>query len=133
MTHKLIEDNIELNIERRINSEVRKNIVEVYQDLLQTIWEKMLPTLGVITVVAITKRSVIKAGEKYPLIANLIVSEEGISFEAIKERIKQGDKEEIKAAFKHLIATLFDILAKLTGNILIGQLVKEIDSLQVES
>jgi hypothetical protein len=38
----------------------------------------------------------------------------------------EKDKENIKDGFKDLIANLFDILAKLTGNILVDQLLKEV-------
>lgn len=121
----------EVKLNQEVNAEVKKGVVEIYEDLLMTIWFKIVPTLGVVTVVTIIKRAVAKAAQTYPFLQEMEVNETGISLNKIKAKLSEEDKEQLKVGFRELVASLFDILAKLTGNILVQQLMKEVEGLEI--
>lgn len=119
-------ENIKETIKERVDISVKEEVVDIYEDLLKTIWSKITPTLGVLTTAAITDRAIKKTSNTYPIIRHLEIKEEQISFAVLRDSMGERDKENIKDGFKELIANLFDILAKLTGNILVDQLLKEV-------
>ena len=107
---------------------VKTEVVEIYEDLLHTIWDKIAPTLGTVTTAAILKRAVHRTKTEYSLFDYLQVTpEEGLVFDELKSHIGEKDSEALMSGFKELIANLFDILARLTGNILVGELMKVIE------
>jgi hypothetical protein len=114
-----------------VNAEVKKGVVEIYEDLLMTIWFKIVPTLGVVTVVTILKKAVAKIAVNHPFLQDIEINETGISLSKIKAKLSEEDKEQLKVGFRELVVSLFDILAKLTGNILVQQLMKEVEGLEV--
>lgn len=113
------------------NTEIKKDVVEIYEDLLMTIWFKIVPTLGVVTVVTIVKKAVAKAAVTHPFLQDIQINETGIFLNKIKAKLSKEDKEQLKVGFRELVVSLFDILAKLTGNILVQQLIKEVEGLEV--
>ena len=114
-------------IAERVSQARKEEMLEIYEDLLQTLWNRILPTLGRVTVMAIMERSLALTSEKYPLIGHLQVTNEGVSFGALSQRMGEEEREEIREALKELVANLIDILAMLTGDILVRQLIKEIE------
>jgi len=122
-------EDIKETIEKRVNISVKGEAIDIYEDLLKTIWSKIMPTLGLVTTVAITDRAIKRTSNIYPIIRHLEIKEEQILFTRLRAGMGERDKENIKEGLKELIANLFDILAKLTGSILVNQLLKDIRGL----
>jgi hypothetical protein len=114
-------------IECRIEVGIRENIVGVYEELFDAIWDKITPTLGAMTVATIVKRAVQRTVEEHQLVGLLSVTEEGVSFTELKRVAGEKDQEALREGFKLLVANLFDILAKLTGNVLVNELLKVVE------
>lgn len=127
----LTRDEIARTIRDEVSREVKKGVIEIYEDLLINIWDRILPTLGSLTVATITSKAVSKAKLKYPIIEQLAVAEDGVSFAALRET-SAIDEHDLRDALKEVVSNLFDILAKLTGNILVTQLMREIEGLDVD-
>lgn len=119
-------EDIKETIRKRVDVSVKEEVIDIYEDLLKTIWSKITPTLGVVTVVAITDRAIRKTAKTYVIMRYLEIEKDQISFGRLRTGMGEKDKENIKDGFKDLIANLFDILAKLTGNILVDQLLREV-------
>ena len=119
------------SIASQVNTEVKSGVIEIYEDLLRTVWAKIVPTLGTVTVETIMQRAISRTAARHPILNNLSVTDKGFDFSEIKAKLNGEDKEELKNAFKELVANLFDILAKLTGNILVQQLMKEVEGLEI--
>jgi hypothetical protein len=119
--------------ENTVEYEIKTGFIDIYEDLLGTVWAKISPTLGTVTVVTIMQRAINRTSENHRVLGHLTVSETGPSFTKIREHLGQEEKDELKDGFRELIANLFDILAKLTGNIIVQQLIKEVDGLDIES
>ncbi len=119
-----VQEEARAEIETRVATGIRENIVDVYEDLFVTIWEKITPTLGAITVATIVKRAVQRTADDHEMIGLLTVDQNGVDFTQLKRVAGEKDQSTLKEGFKVLIANLFDILAKLTGNVLVKELLK---------
>ena len=60
-------------------------------------------------------------------VERLEVTPDGLSFEDLRESVSESELETIREALRELVADLIDILAMLTGDVLVQQLIKEID------
>ncbi len=103
------------------------NVLEIYEDLLQTIWDRIQPTLGRVTVRAIMERTLVLTRERYPLVAHLQVSSEGLIFDALRQNGNVEEQDLVREALDDVVANLIDILSMLTGDILVRQLMQEIE------
>jgi hypothetical protein len=120
---------IEAIIERRVDQGIKTEVVDIYEEILVTFWAKILPTLGKITVRAIAQRALHLTAQGYAILDSMTVTEDGFDFRTLKERVDEKDKAAIREALKELVVSLFDILAKLTGNVLVERLTREIKNL----
>jgi hypothetical protein len=118
---------IELAVQERVDQARKEEVLDIYNDLLRTIWNRILPTLGRVTVMAIMERSLALTEETYPIIGYLKVTSEGISFRILSQNVQDTDNQNIREGLKELVANLIDILAMLTGDILVKQLLQEIE------
>ncbi len=122
-----VEEESRAEIESRVEVGIRENIVDIYEDLFDTIWEKITPTLGAITVATIAERAVRRTAVEHEMVGLLIVSQEGIDFSQLKRIAGEKDQAALREGFKLLVGNLFDILAKLTGNVLVNELLKVVE------
>lgn len=116
-----------------IENQIKTGVLEIYEDLLRTVWAKITPTLGTVTVVTIVQRAIDRTSKEHPVLTYLTVTDAGLSFDKISKQLDAEERTEMREAFKDLIANLFDILAKLTGNIIVKQLIKEVDGLDISA
>jgi len=121
---------VEADIGRRVDRDVKKEVVDIYEEILVAIWAKIVPTLGKITVRTIAQRAVHLTTQRYTALESVAVTDDGFDFRSLKERVDERDKVTIREALKELIVSLFDILAKLTGNVLVDRLTREIEGLE---
>jgi len=107
--------------EKEAEKEISQQVIKAEEELLSKIWEKLLPTLGGISLAAIFRRILRKVGESYPIFSSLRVSEDGFFFKEMEDYfIKNQDKEELSAGFSLFLSELITFLSEMTGNILIG-------------
>ncbi len=118
---------IERAVQERVSQARKEEVLEIYNDLLGTIWDRILPTLGRVTVMAIMERALVLTQERYSVIGYLQVTSEGVSFRGLSRNMSEEDNHVIRDGLKELIANLIDILAMLTGDILVRQLLQEIE------
>ena len=114
-------------INQRINEARKAEVLVIYEELLQTIWNRILPTLGRVTTIAIMERAIILCKENYPVIEHVKIRPDGLTLQVLRESINESELDIIREALKELVADLIDILAMLTGDILVKQLITEIE------
>jgi hypothetical protein len=124
------QEQVQKLIEERVSQARKEEVLEIYEDLLQTIWNRITPTLGRVTVMAIVERTVALTKETYQVVDHLQVTPEGLSFDELRQQMGDEEREALREALKELVANLIDILAMLTGDILVRQLIKEIEGRQ---
>jgi hypothetical protein len=114
-------------VESRLRQARQDEVMAIYEDLLRTIWERLVPTLGRVTVNAILDRSIATTAERYHFVKHLVVTREGLSFDALRKNIGDQEQRSIRDAMKELVANLIDLLAVLTGDIIVRHLLKEVE------
>jgi len=117
------------SIADQISSHVKSEVVDIYEELLINIWNKIVPTLGQVTVSAIFDRAIHRTIKQHPFIEHLQVNRSHLDFTELRASLAERDKTNIKDGFKDLVTNLIDILAKLTGNILVNVVMQEVEGL----
>jgi hypothetical protein len=110
-------------IEPRVAAGIGASIVDVYEDLFSTIWQGLTPTLGAVTLATIIERAVRRTAVEYELMRLITVNQDGIDFDQLNRITSDSDQEFLREGFKLLVANLLDILTKLTGNVLVNELI----------
>ena len=118
---------VEKMVAERVSQARKEEVLKIYEDLLQTLWNRILPTLGRVTVSAIVERALALTKETYPVIGRLQVTNDGLSFDQLRVRVGEEERDLLRDSLRELVANLIDILAMLTGDILVRQLIKEIE------
>jgi len=95
-----------------------KKEFEEKEALLSKIWEKLLPTLGSITLAALFRRILRKVSSLYPAFSSITVTENGFSF----AEIEKSKKEELEKGFPLFISELTTFLSEMTGEILLSEI-----------
>ncbi|HIE08657.1 MAG TPA: hypothetical protein EYP65_02280 [Armatimonadetes bacterium] len=106
-----------------------QELVDIYGDLLKSLWGRMAPTLGSITVQGIFERAAFKTGGKFPFLSGIKVDEEGVDLSEVRKAVSGERAERVKEAFHDLIGNLFDILAKLTGEAIASRIMREVEGM----
>ncbi|MDI6752074.1 MAG: hypothetical protein QME07_04360 [bacterium] len=86
--------------------------------LLGKIWEKLLPTLGSITLAALFRRILRKVSSLCPAFSSISVTENGFNF----AEIEKSKKDEFEKGFSLFISELTTFLSEMTGEILISEI-----------
>jgi hypothetical protein len=90
-------------------------VLDLYSNLLEEIWELVSALIGEAILAFLVTLAVRKLGEKYPFLNSLTVSEDGISFDEMKEDCRTVAPVEIHRGFQSLInhlSHLFSVLAE---------------------
>ena len=106
-----------------------QELVDIYGDLLNSLWGRMTPTLGSITVQGIFERAAFKTSGKFPFLSGLRMNEKGVDLSEVREAVAGEDLQRVKEAFHDLIGNLFDILAKLTGKAIASRIMREVEGM----
>jgi len=121
---------VEEAVEELVAQARKEEVLETYEDLFQAIWARILPTLGRTTVSTIMGRALGLTTAKCPCLGRLHVARDGLSFDELRVHMGQEEREVMRAALRELVASVIGILAMLTGDILVRQLMSEIEERQ---
>jgi len=111
--------------EQRMETIRKEEVVDVYASLLDKIWQRALPILGIVTVRAIYRRAIHVTARSHPLLGSLTPGESGLNTAEIRERLGEREKKVIRQGFEELILNLFELLAELTGEAIVNKLFAE--------
>jgi hypothetical protein len=97
-------------------------VLDLYSNLLVEIWEIVSALLGEATLGLIFALAIKKLGDKYPFLALMKISEEGISLEALRENCRAMSPIEIHRGFQGLINHLFHLFSALAEGVISREL-----------
>lgn len=117
----------EIIIKKRVDQTRVDELIDIFVDLVQTIWDRIFPTLGRVTIMAIMERALAQTKEHFSIISHLSIESKGVSFKIFREKIATEDRCFIQESLMEFVANLIDILAILTGNILVTKLQREFE------
>ncbi|MEK9150278.1 MAG: hypothetical protein AAB267_09590 [Candidatus Desantisbacteria bacterium] len=95
-----------------------KREFEEKEVLLNKVWEKLLPTLGSITLAALFRRILRKVSSLHSAFSSITVTENGFSF----AKIEESKKDELEKGFPLFISELTTFLSEMTGEILLSEI-----------
>jgi hypothetical protein len=110
----------------QVLAESKQKILRTYTRILRLIYDRILPTLGQVTLLAIMERALAMTAERHPLVRHLQLTTAGLSFQDLYHRVGLEDEHGLREALKDLVTNLLDILVMLTGDILVQGLLQEI-------
>jgi len=118
---------VEKLIEKRLTSGREGEFLDVYEGIFQTVWNRILPTLGSVTMMLVMERTLLATTQRYPMLQTVQVTEQGLSFAGFRRSLTNEAREKAQEALKELVTALLDGLALLTGDVLMQQLLREIE------
>ena len=81
-----------------------------------------MPILGKMTVTTIFRRALDMTLDNFPIIENLKIKDEVLVFQEQSNDLSDKDFKELKNSLREFIANLIDILATLTGDVIVKKL-----------
>ena len=111
--------------EQQMETIRKEEVVDVYASLLDKIWQRALPILGIITVQAIFHRAIHVTARSHALLGSLTAGNDGLNTAEMRDRVGERDKQAIRQGFEELILNLFELLAELTGEAIVNKLFAE--------
>jgi len=108
--------------EQQMETIRKEEVVDVYASLLDKIWQRALPILGIVTVRAIYRRAIHVTARSHSLLGSLTAGDNGLNTAEMRERVGEGEKKVIRQGFEELILNLFELLAELTGEAIVNKL-----------
>jgi hypothetical protein len=97
-------------------------VLDLYSNLLMEIWEIVSALLGETILELIFTLAIKKLGDKYPFLASMKVSEEGISLQELRENCRTMAPIEIHRGFQGLINHLFHLFSALAEGVISREL-----------
>lgn len=108
--------------EEEVEIKIKQEIIDIYEELFKTLWDRIAVTLGGITLTALFRRIIKRVSLKYPWVKGLEVQAEGLNFKNLDTKSYESDKVRMKKGFNAIIVELFSFLTEMTGDLLISEL-----------
>jgi hypothetical protein len=97
-------------------------VLDLYQNLLMEVWEIVSALIGESILALLFTLAVQKIGEKYPFLALLKVSENGVAVDEMREDCRSIAPIEIHRGFQSLISHLFHLFSALAEGVISREL-----------
>ena len=101
-------------------------VLNLYSNLLLEIWEIVSALIGEAILALLLASTVRKLGDKYPFLTFLKISEEGISWEELRENSRGLYPTEIHRGFQSLITHLFHLFSALAEGVISRELFSKV-------
>ena len=93
-------------------------VLDLYSDLLTDLWEIVSALIGEAILAFLFTLAIRKLGEKHSFLLSLKVSEEGVSWEKVKEDCRTVGPAEIHRGFQGLINQLSHLFSALADGVI---------------
>lgn len=125
---------IERYIQERTQSLPAEDLPGFYEMLLQTIWGRILPILGQVTVLAILERAITLTAREHQEIRLVRIVNQQFDFSELHQEQERSATPPMQRcqAYHTLVAHLVRILTVLTGDVIIRQLLKALERQEAE-
>lgn len=99
-------------------------LLEAYESLLQSLWERMALMLGRVTTRTLMERSIFETAKDFPIVNDISLSESGVDFSQLESNPTLSDDhdQELKEAFNALVVNLVGVLAEQVGKRMADQI-----------
>ncbi len=115
-------------VARRLQQVRREEVLDTYESLLKAVWDRLTPTLGDITVRVLFDRAMSRTVGPHPVLESASVSPKGLDFAGCAAAMADdAGIDVLRAALRDYVLNLFELLAVLTGDIIVRQLLVEME------
>ena len=97
-------------------------VLDLYSNLLIEIWEIVSSLIGEASLALLLNLAIQKLQEKYPFLASLKVTEEGLFWDKVREECRTLSPVEIHRGFQSLINHLFHLFSELAEGVISREL-----------
>lgn len=98
-----------------------------FDHILGLCWQRILPTLGRVTVTTVFDRALIRTKTDYPILEKIDVTASGFSLERLPQELSPTDGPMLIKGLTLLGENVVDIITMLTGDILLRQIVNGLE------
>ncbi len=103
-------------------SDIDSGITNLFQEVVQVMWHRLTPILGVVTTQYLFQQAVTKNRQKFPWLEVVKFSGDGPQLQKSEGVNNQISQQELRKAFAAVVTTVLAILTTLSGDILVNQL-----------
>ncbi len=108
-------------------SGIDSGITNLFQEVVQVMWNRLTPILGLITTQYLFQQAVTKNRQQFPWLEAVNFRGDGPQFhkgEAVNNQVSQ---QELRKGFAAIVTTVLAILTTLSGDILVNQLKPQVE------
>ena len=99
--------------------------IKVYQRVFQIVWGRLAPTFGIKTINAIAKNSIVRQSKDHPLLALLMVDDDGLVWARFEAEACNSSTEEAFDSLDAMLDEFFDAVSNLIGKLIVGKIFQE--------
>lgn len=99
--------------------EVKQEIVDIFRELLERLWERLASLIGENSTAAIFRSALLEASRNYPFLQGINVGSAGIRMERLREDLAAQERAVLRAGLLTFTDSVVALLTDLTGNILV--------------
>ena len=103
-------------------SDIDSGITNLFQEVVQVMWHRLTPILGVVTTQYLFQQAVAKNRQEFPCLEVVKFNGDGPQFQKSEGVNNQINQQELRKAFAAVVTTVLAILTTLSGDILVNQL-----------
>lgn len=93
-------------------------VLEIYSNLMTEVWDIVSALIGETILAILFNLAIKKLETKYAFLSNIMVSEEGVSLDKIKEHCRNTSPSEIHRGFQSLINNLINLFSSLAEGVI---------------
>lgn len=112
----------------------KEDAIESYEGIFNQVWERVVVTLGAITVAALWRRAIKRTITDCSLLEGLIVTNNGFDLSSLKKTLTSDQQEKLCDMFEQVMLSFFELLSELTGEMIVDQFYKKkiLEEIQVK-
>lgn len=108
-------------------SQIDTEITNLFQEVVQVMWNRLTPILGLVTTQYLFQQAVTKNRQKFPWLEVVKFSGDGPQFQESEGANNQISQQELRKGFAAVVTTVLTILTTLSGDILVNQLKPQVE------
>ncbi len=124
-------DDRENNIQAKADIKtVKREVVDIFQELLEQMWERLALLLGDVATMSIFQSARRESIQDHPFLGKVNVDETGVYLNDLRPELAALDRIEMRAGFLRYMDNIIDILTTLTGDILVYKVQPLVEQLE---
>lgn len=112
----------------RIEDEVKREILDIFRELLDRLWGRLIALLGPAATAAIFRSVALEVGRAHPFVREIEADEAGLHLDGLAATLRGQERQAVRTGLLAYVDGIVGLLADLTGDVLlkkVGPIVDE--------